>query len=256
MLLGSAEPRPLRRLPCGLHLGERAVGGRLSSHPQALARRRRSGARTWRWRAQACLRVEIELARQIGEHEQQIAHLVRPAAPVGASGSSARSSASSSSSLSSTAAASGQSKPTRAARAVSLAARVRAGRPAGTPASAPVSAPGGALGRFLRLPGRGLCRGVAGRGVAEDVRMAAHHLVGDGPRDVDEVEPTGFLGHARVIDDLEQQVAEFVRQRGEVARARSRRRPRRLPRSCRARWSRRSAPCPTGSRARVAQARP
>ena len=35
--------------------------------------------------------------------------------------------------------------------------------------------------------------------------------------DVGEAELAGFLGHARVIDDLEQQVAEFVRQRGEIA---------------------------------------
>ena len=76
---------------------------------------------------------------------------------------------------------------------------------------------GGALGGFLRLPGRGLGRGVARGGVAEHVRMAADHLVGDGARHIGEGEVAGFLGHAGVIDHLEQQVAQLVRQGGEVA---------------------------------------
>ena len=53
--------------------------------------------------------------------------------------------------------------------------------------------------------------------LAEHVRMAADHLVGDRASDVGEGEAAGFLGHARVVDDLEQQIAEFVRQSGEVA---------------------------------------
>ena len=47
--------------------------------------------------------------------------------------------------------------------------------------------------------------------------MAAHHLVGDRGGDVGEGESPSFLGHAGVIDDLEQQVAEFVGQRRKIA---------------------------------------
>ncbi len=49
--------------------------------------------------------------------------------------------------------------------------------------------------------------------------MAADHLVADGARDVGEGEAAGLLGHAGVIDDLEQQIAQFVGQRVEVAAA-------------------------------------
>ena len=47
--------------------------------------------------------------------------------------------------------------------------------------------------------------------------MAADHLVGDGACHVGKGEAAGLLCHASVIDHLEQQVAEFVRQGGEVA---------------------------------------
>ena len=59
-------------------------------------------------------------------------------------------------------------------------------------------------------------RGGADSRIAEDVRVTAHHLVRDDPGNLGEVEATGFLGHPRVIDDLKQQVAEFIRQAGEV----------------------------------------
>ena len=82
----------------------------------------------------------------------------------------------------------------------------------GTPANVPVSA------RAVRSAVFCSSQAVSGvaasrRGFTEYVRMAADHLVGDGSRDVGEAELAGFLGHACVIDDLEQQVAEFVRQR-------------------------------------------
>ena len=50
-------------------------------------------------------------------------------------------------------------------------------------------------------------------GVAEDVRMAAFHLVADAVDDVVEREVAGFLGHLRVEDDLELEIAEFVGER-------------------------------------------
>src|SRR6185437_767333 len=52
---------------------------------------------------------------------------------------------------------------------------------------------------------------------AEDMRMAAQHLVGDGASDVVEVEEAGLLGHAGMEDDLEQQVAEFILERRRIA---------------------------------------
>jgi hypothetical protein len=53
--------------------------------------------------------------------------------------------------------------------------------------------------------------------LAEDVRVAALHLVRNCGGDVVEGEGAGFLGHAGVKDDLEQQVAEFVLEVGHVA---------------------------------------
>src|SRR3546814_10441541 len=52
--------------------------------------------------------------------------------------------------------------------------------------------------------------------VAEDVRVAALHLVADRGRDIGEVEQAGFLGHAGMEDDLEEQIAEFVLEIGHV----------------------------------------
>src|ERR1035437_3074770 len=51
----------------------------------------------------------------------------------------------------------------------------------------------------------------------EDVRMTAHHLVGNGTGDLGEAEQASFLGHARVIDDLEQQIAKLVGQGSKIA---------------------------------------
>jgi len=54
---------------------------------------------------------------------------------------------------------------------------------------------------------------------AEQMRMPTLHLFGNGRGDVGEVEGAGFLGHARVEDDLEQQIAKLVLQLGQVAAA-------------------------------------
>ena len=97
-----------------------------------------------------------------------------------------------------------------------MSARVRAGRPTGNAGQGAGLRAGRAFGRFLRFPRGGLRRGVTRGGIAEHVRMAADHLVGDRPGHVGEREQPGFLGHAGVVDDLEQQVAEFVGQRREV----------------------------------------
>ena len=125
------------------------------------------------------------------------------------------SSAVSSAILSRTAPASGQSKPTRAARFCSLTARVSAGRPVATPASVPALA---ALAGLGPLPVGGLLvGGLVPAVVAEDVRVAADHLVGDGAHHVVPGEGAGLLGHARVIDHLEEEVAELVAELGHVA---------------------------------------
>src|SRR5690606_6314371 len=58
--------------------------------------------------------------------------------------------------------------------------------------------------RLELLPTRG------SRSVAEDMRMAPFHLVGDRARHVLECEMPGFLGHPGVEDHLKQQVAQFA----------------------------------------------
>ena len=59
--------------------------------------------------------------------------------------------------------------------------------------------------------------GRAALGVGKDVRMAADQLGGDGLDHVAEVEGALLLRHAGMEDDLQQQVAEFVLEVGEVA---------------------------------------
>ncbi len=54
-------------------------------------------------------------------------------------------------------------------------------------------------------------------GIGEDVRMAADHLGGNAFDHVAEIEGALFLGHAGVVDDLQQQVAKLVLEVGEVA---------------------------------------
>src|SRR5713101_1151059 len=72
------------------------------------------------------------------------------------------------------------------------------------------SGAGAALGRLVLLPGKRLRRRVGDQRVTEDMGMAAQHLVGDRAGDVVEVEKAGLLGHARMEDDLEEQIAELV----------------------------------------------
>ena len=59
--------------------------------------------------------------------------------------------------------------------------------------------------------------GAAGLFVAEDVRMAADHLFGDRLDDIAEGEFASLFSHLRVIDDLQEQVAQFVAQIVHVA---------------------------------------
>ena len=122
-----------------------------------------------------------------------------------------------------TARASGQSKPIRAARRDILAARSRAGRASATP-STTLSAPPGCA-RACRSAA--LCASQASfcaatecnLDIAEDMRVPAHHLVGDRGGDVVERKVPCFLGHAGVEDDLQQQIAELVLERVDIARS-------------------------------------
>src|SRR5690606_11376541 len=50
-------------------------------------------------------------------------------------------------------------------------------------------------------------------GLAEDMRMALDELGGDCLSHVVEIEAAFFFGHARMKDDLEQKVAQFIAQR-------------------------------------------
>jgi hypothetical protein len=72
--------------------------------------------------------------------------------------------------------------------------------------------PGGRLRRRIaqRIAAWGAER-APGLDPGEHMRMAADHLVGDAARDVREGEAAVLLGHPRVVDHLEQQVAQFVR---------------------------------------------
>ncbi len=76
------------------------------------------------------------------------------------------------------------------------------------------------LGLLLRLDLLPHALGHAGAArlfVAEDMRMAADHLRGDGLDDVAEGEFAGLLSHLRMVDDLQQEVAELVAQIVEIA---------------------------------------
>ena len=53
-------------------------------------------------------------------------------------------------------------------------------------------------------------------GIAEDVRVAALHLVADAADHILERELAGFLGHLRVEHDLELEIAELVGERVHV----------------------------------------
>ena len=143
----------------------------------------------------AAFGIDVDMAREIGDREQEIADLVLDRAARAGLPSASRTSRSSSSILADDlarrpASRSRRSRPSR----VSFTARVRAGRPAGTPASRPAAA--GSSGCPPRLAPRALgllgCLDLAperldavGREVArvaEHVRMAADQLARDAPR--------------------------------------------------------------------------
>ena len=73
------------------------------------------------------------------------------------------------------------------------------------------------LGRLGRLPGARLRGGARDRGGAEHVRVAPDHLGGDACGHRVEVEPPGLLRHLRVVDHLQQQVAELALELVQVA---------------------------------------
>ena len=104
----------LRGVPQHVHLGEVGVGGGAAVRGEPRLDGLEAAGELGVRGAERLLRLEVELAGEVGQDEQEVAELLRDAA-VAASRAST-SSAVSSSSLSSTAPASGQSKPTRAAR--------------------------------------------------------------------------------------------------------------------------------------------
>src|SRR5690606_28002278 len=63
------------------------------------------------------------------------------------------------------------------------------------------------------LPSLALCFSIFIGGLAEDMRMALDELGGDCLSHVVEIEAAFFFGHARMKDDLEQKVAQFIAQR-------------------------------------------
>ena len=139
----------------------------------------------------------------------------RAAARVAAPAISASSSAISSCELVEHGLGRGQSKPTRAARFCSLSARVRAGRPSGhlvERARRAACAALAARSAALLASQRAVCAAAVAPAVrAEDVRVAADHLVGDrrAPRRSKSKAPR-LLGHPGVEDHLQQQVAELA----------------------------------------------
>ena len=84
-----------------------------------------------------------------------------------------------------------------------------------------VLAPACALLALDGLPAARHRVGVVAIDIGEHMRMAAHHLVADRADHVREREVAGLFGHARMEHHLQQQVAEFVPERGHV-RARDR----------------------------------
>ena len=109
--------------------------------------------------------------------------------------------------------------PTRAARFWIFSARRSAGRARATPSRAPAG-PRRRLGRpfggLAGFPGHGLGLGSGDPGVAEHVRMAVDHLVGNGRGHVGEAEGAGLVRHLGVVDDLQQEIAQFFLERAEV----------------------------------------
>ena len=94
-----------------------------------------------------------------------------------------------------------------------------------TPSSSPAPRPGLAARRrplafLLRLDPLPNALGLAGRTrflVTEHVRMPPDHLGRDRLDDIGECEGAGFLRHARVVDDLQQQIAKLFPEVDQVA---------------------------------------
>ena len=74
----------------------------------------------------------------------------------------------------------------------------------------------GALGRLAGLPGDCLGVGIGDIQVAENVRMPVDHLLCDGLGHVGEVERPGLAGHLRVVDHLQEQIAQFLLERRHI----------------------------------------
>ena len=74
-----------------------------------------------------------------------------------------------------------------------------------------------ALAAFVLFPGDGLCFGRFNpRRLAENMRVAADHLVGDGGLNIGKSNKSSLFRHARVEHHLQQQIAEFVLERPPV----------------------------------------
>ena len=80
------------------------------------------------------------------------------------------------------------------------------------------------------------------------MRMPADELFGDRLDHVAEIERALFLGHAGVEDDLEQEIAQFFLEIGEIVARDGVGDLVGFLDACTARWSRNSAPGPTDSR--------
>ena len=166
------------------------------------------------------------MPRQIDQREQQIAGLVRELLASPRSSAASISSASSRI-LCSTARGSFQSKPTVEALRCNSIARVSAGWPALTLDSSDLwlVASGGrraARSAFSSALMRSHASLDMGRRqpavlVGEHMRMPADHFARDGLDHVAERERVLLLRHARVIDDLQQEIAEFVAEIVEIA---------------------------------------
>ena len=136
------RPLAFGRVPQGVHLGEVGLRRAAALLAEPGFDEAEAADEFLVRRAQSALGIDLKVAGDVGDDEQEIAELLldrrrgrRPPSERDAIASS--SSASSSSSFASTGASEGQSKPTFAALFCNLIARVSAGRPTGTSPSRP-----------------------------------------------------------------------------------------------------------------------
>ncbi len=168
------------------------------------------------------LGVELEMAGQVDDGEQEIAEFLGGfrtgfrASPRwrgqrrNRTRSRAVTSAISSRTFSSEPRTSGQSKPTLRAFFCSASARISAGSERGTPSSA--LARSGFSAFFNSCHWATTPVGIGHFHIAKNVRMAADQLVGDAVGHVGKSELPGLPRDLGLKDDVEQQVAEFLRQ--------------------------------------------